>query len=64
RHDPFFLPPGAEAFRRDVPEAEVRFYDTGHFALETHHEQLAADIATFLQRVLPQRLTVNARVDE
>src|ERR1700760_2171634 len=36
QHDPFFLPPGAEAFRRDIPEAKVRFLHTGHFALETH----------------------------
>ena len=55
RHDPFFLPPGAEAFRRDIPQAEVRFYDTGHFALETHHAQIAADLAAFLQRTLPPR---------
>ncbi len=55
KHDPFFLPPGAEAFRRDIPQAEVRFYDTGHFALETHHAQIAADLAAFLQRTLPPR---------
>jgi pimeloyl-ACP methyl ester carboxylesterase len=34
-HDPFFRPPGAEAFRRDNPEARVELLDTGHFALET-----------------------------
>jgi hypothetical protein len=39
KSDPFFLPPGAEAFKRDNPGAEVRFYDTGHFALETHHRK-------------------------
>ncbi len=55
KHDPFFLPPGAEAFRRDVPQAEVRFYDAGHFALETHGTQIAADLAAFLQRTLPPR---------
>ena len=55
KHDPFFLPPGAEAFRRDIPDAEVRFYDTGHFALETHGAQIAADLAAFLQRTLPPR---------
>jgi pimeloyl-ACP methyl ester carboxylesterase len=48
RHDPFFLPPGAEAFKRDIPEAVVRFYDTGHFALETHVADIAADIRAFL----------------
>ena len=36
KNDPFFLPPGAEAFKRDIPNATVRFFDTGHFALETH----------------------------
>ena len=41
KHDPFFLPPGAEAFKRDIPEASVHFYDTGHFALETHAEEIA-----------------------
>jgi pimeloyl-ACP methyl ester carboxylesterase len=51
RNDPFFLPAGAEAFRRDVPNAEVRFYDTGHFALETHAAEIALDIREFLGRV-------------
>jgi pimeloyl-ACP methyl ester carboxylesterase len=48
RNDPFFLPAGAEAFKRDLPEAEVQFLDTGHFALETHAEEIAAAIAKFL----------------
>jgi pimeloyl-ACP methyl ester carboxylesterase len=48
RNDPFFLPPGAEAFRRDIPEARVTFFDTGHFALETHAQEIAAEIAAFL----------------
>ncbi len=52
RHDPFFLPPGAEAFRRDVPDAEVVFFDTGHFALETHHREIAATIDRFLTGAL------------
>jgi pimeloyl-ACP methyl ester carboxylesterase len=50
RHDPFFLPPGAEAFRRDIPDADIRFYDTGHFALETHATEIAAAIGEFLSR--------------
>jgi pimeloyl-ACP methyl ester carboxylesterase len=50
RNDPFFLPPGAEAFRRDVPDAVVRFFDTGHFALETHAAEIAAAIREFLSR--------------
>jgi pimeloyl-ACP methyl ester carboxylesterase len=52
RNDPFFLPPGAEAFRRDNPNAEVRFYDTGHFALETHAREIATAIRDFLARSL------------
>jgi pimeloyl-ACP methyl ester carboxylesterase len=50
KHDPFFLPPGAEAFRRDNPNAEVHFYDTGHFALETHGDEIGAEIRRFLDR--------------
>ncbi|WP_027581611.1 alpha/beta hydrolase [Bradyrhizobium sp. Ai1a-2] len=51
KNDPFFLPPGAEAFKRDIPGAEVRFFDTGHFALETHCEEIAAVIRDFLSRL-------------
>jgi len=52
KHDPFFLPPGAEAFKRDNPNAEVHFYDTGHFALETHYREIADAIREFLSRKL------------
>jgi len=48
KNDPFFLPAGAEAFKRDIPEAIVRFFDTGHFALETHASDIAAAIRNFL----------------
>lgn len=48
RNDPFFLPAGAEAFKRDIPGAVVRFFDTGHFALETHAADIAAAIRDFL----------------
>ncbi|MET8426207.1 alpha/beta hydrolase [Nocardia sp. NPDC004860] len=48
KNDPFFLPAGAEAFRRDLPEAQIRFYDTGHFALETHAHDIAQAIRSFL----------------
>ena len=48
RNDPFFLPAGAEAFKRDIPKAEIRFFDTGHFALETHASEIAAAIRDFL----------------
>ncbi len=47
RNDPFFLPAGAEAYRRDLPDAEVRFLDTGHFALETHAAEIAEAITGF-----------------
>jgi pimeloyl-ACP methyl ester carboxylesterase len=49
-HDPFFLPPGAEAFKRDIPDADVRFFDTGHFALETHAAEIGKAIGEFLTR--------------
>lgn len=48
--DPFFLPPGAEAYKRDNPNAIVKFYDTGHFALETHVEEIGNDILAFLDK--------------
>ena len=54
KSDPFFLPVGAEAFKRDNPDAEVNFYDTGHFALETHAEEIASTIRDFLGRKLPR----------
>jgi len=50
RHDPFFLPAGAEAYRRDNPNAEVRLLDTGHFALETHADEIASAVRDFLDR--------------
>jgi pimeloyl-ACP methyl ester carboxylesterase len=46
KNDPFFLPPGAEAFRRDIPDARVILLDTGHFALETHAAEIAKEIRT------------------
>jgi pimeloyl-ACP methyl ester carboxylesterase len=48
KNDPFFLPPGAEAFARDIPDAVIKFFDTGHFALETHADEIAAAIRDFL----------------
>ncbi|MBC7942448.1 MAG: alpha/beta hydrolase [Chitinophagaceae bacterium] len=52
QNDPFFLSVGAEAFKRDIPNAEVRFFDTGHFALETHMNDIAPVILDFLDRNL------------
>jgi pimeloyl-ACP methyl ester carboxylesterase len=48
KHDPFFIPPGAEAFKRDNPNATVQFLDTGHFALETHVEEVAVAMRELL----------------
>jgi pimeloyl-ACP methyl ester carboxylesterase len=52
KHDPFFLPVGAEAFKRDMPNAEVQFFDTGHFSLETHCDEIGAAILRFLAKVV------------
>ena len=46
--DPFFLPAGAEAYKKDIPDATVKFYNTGHFALETHVQEIGNDILKFL----------------
>ena len=48
KNDPFFLPAGADAFKRDIPQAVVRLFDTGHFALETHVGDIAAAIREFM----------------
>ncbi|MBY0284815.1 MAG: alpha/beta hydrolase [Sphingomonas sp.] len=52
QNDPFFIPPGAEAFKRDLPNADVRFFDTGHFALETHAREIGAAMREFLSQHL------------
>jgi pimeloyl-ACP methyl ester carboxylesterase len=58
KNDPFFVPAGAEAFRRDIPSADVHFFDTGHFALETHCAEIATVIRDFLdRRLLSLRVT-------
>lgn len=48
KNDPFFLPQGAEAFKRDIPEAKVHFFEAGHFALETHCAEIARIIGDFM----------------
>jgi pimeloyl-ACP methyl ester carboxylesterase len=48
KNDPFFVPPGAEAFRKDLPKATIEFLDTGHFALETHVREIAGAMRNFL----------------
>lgn len=52
KNDPFFLPQGAEAFRRDNPNAEVHLLDAGHFSLEAHLDEVARIIRAFLARTL------------
>jgi pimeloyl-ACP methyl ester carboxylesterase len=48
KFDPYFIPPGAEAFKKDIPDAQVKFLPTGHFALETHLEEIAFTMREFL----------------
>jgi pimeloyl-ACP methyl ester carboxylesterase len=59
KNDPFFIPAGAEAYRRDIPDAEVRFLDTGHFALETHSAEVGAAMRDFLGRVVARERQAN-----
>lgn len=54
KNDPFFMAAGAEAWKRDLPKAEIHFYDTGHFALETHAKEIGADVLNFLDRHVRQ----------
>jgi pimeloyl-ACP methyl ester carboxylesterase len=49
KNDPFFIPAGAEAYRKDLPNAKVQFLDTGHFATETHVVEIAAAMREFLE---------------
>jgi pimeloyl-ACP methyl ester carboxylesterase len=50
KNDPFFLPAGAEAYRRDNPDAKIVLLDTGHFALETHAAEIGREMRAFLHR--------------
>jgi len=49
KNDPFFIPPGAEAYRKDLPHAQVQFLDTGHFAIETHVVEIAIAMKEFFE---------------
>jgi pimeloyl-ACP methyl ester carboxylesterase len=51
KNDPFFIPPGAEAFKRDNPNAKVKMLDTGHFAIETHVDEIAEGILDLLEKI-------------
>ena len=62
KNDPFFIPAGAEAFRKDLPNAEVQFLDTGHFATETHVMEIAAAIREFLGEIGIGRRSGESRV--
>jgi pimeloyl-ACP methyl ester carboxylesterase len=56
KFDPFFIPAGAEAFKKDIPNATVKFLPTGHFALETHLEEIVATMRPFLWEINQGRL--------
>lgn len=57
RHDPAFIPAGAYAYQKDLPKAEIHLLDAGHFALETHHDEIASHIRDFLRRMLAVRVS-------
>jgi pimeloyl-ACP methyl ester carboxylesterase len=61
KHDPFFIPAGAEAYRRDNPNAVVEFLDTGHFALETHFEKIAGEIGRLMDRASKRAQTQRSK---
>jgi pimeloyl-ACP methyl ester carboxylesterase len=58
KRDPFFIPAGAEAYRRDNPNAVVEFLDSGHFALETHFEKIASEIGRLMDRASKRAQTM------
>jgi len=66
KNDPFFLPQGAEAYRRDLPDVEVHLVDAGHFPLETHLDAVAGIVRDFLARTLDaaQGRTLFGELDE
>jgi len=59
--DPFFLPAGAHAFERDNPDVQLMFFDTGHFALETHSAEIGARIVEFLRALQPAEIASGVR---
>jgi pimeloyl-ACP methyl ester carboxylesterase len=61
KNDPFFIPAGAEAFRKDIPNAQIQFLDTGHFALETHVIEIASAMKEFLDNALGKGDAKSAR---
>lgn len=61
KHDPFFTVEGAQAYKRDLPDAELHLLDAGHFALETHAMEVAALIRDFLRPALEGELNVTCK---
>ena len=61
KNDPFFLPAGAHAYKRDNPDAQVRLLDAGHFALETHSRDIGAAIVELLRAPAPEALSTGRR---
>ena len=61
KNDPFFLPAGAHAYKRDNPDAQVRLLDAGHFALETHSRDIGAAIVELLRAPAPEELAAGRR---
>jgi pimeloyl-ACP methyl ester carboxylesterase len=61
KNDPFFIPAGAEAFRKDLPDAKIQFLDTGHFATETHVVEIASAMEDFLLANNPNRAATESK---
>ena len=61
KNDPFFIPAGAEAFRKDLPDAKIQFLDTGHFATETHVVEIASAMEDFLVANNPNRAATESK---
>jgi len=53
RYDPSFIAPGGEAYRRDLPDAEIHLLDAGHFALDEKNDEIAKRVLDFMQRLGP-----------
>ena len=61
KNDPFFIPAGAKAFRKDLPDAKIQFLDTGHFATETHVVEIALAMEDFLVANNPSRAATESK---
>jgi pimeloyl-ACP methyl ester carboxylesterase len=63
RHDPAFIPAGANAYRQDLPDAQVHLLEAGHFALETHSQEIATLIRAFIESIAANKNNPNLNVD-